>query len=300
MNHALHSTARFSRYLCLLILFASSLHCVALEKQSKASGAAVQERSIFYTSDGLQIRAFVFVPALPGPHPVLLFNHGGMSGVIENSKKRCRELAKLGYLVFASSYRGEDGSQGQIEVALGEVDDVLAGLEHLKSDPRADLNRVGLIGFSHGALVSLQALKRKPKVKAMVFAYGVADLYAWYGYLKASKQLGEDAITKRIYGTGPESRPDDFAKRNGVSNLDLIDSKLPILIVQGAKDITVPKQQALFLDQALKARQQPVKTLIYPNAGHAFLIRWTDLRGPERQDADQAWAQIYAFLKAQL
>ncbi len=277
-------------YLLLLALwFASSL-----------SFAAVSERSIFYPSGGLQIRAFVFVPKTPGPHPVLLFNHGGMSGVIENSKKRCRELAELGYLVFASSYRGEDGSQGQIEVALGEVDDVLAGLNFLRSDPRADLNRVALVGFSHGALVSLQALKRKPKVKAMVFAYGVADLYAWYGYLKASKQLGEDAITKRIYGTGPESRPDDFAKRNGISNLNLIDSQLPILIIQGANDITVPKEQALFLDQALKAQKQPVQTLIYPHAGHAFLIRWTDLRGLERRDADLAWQQIYKFLRTHL
>ena len=101
--------------------------------------------------------------------PVVLFNHGGISGFNENSKQRCREISAEGYAVSASSLRGEDQSEGEIEVALGEVNDVVAGLhwlEHNATIPHADLYRLGLVAFSHGALISLQAAKRAQRFKA--------------------------------------------------------------------------------------------------------------------------------------
>ncbi len=247
--------------------------------------ALASERTISYASGTLKINAFIVSPekaeqnqpsdidAASKSYPVILFNHGGISGLNENSKRRCRELSAQGYVVFASSFRGEDQSEGSIEVALGEVDDVLAGLNWLEQNAtmtRSDLARIALVGFSHGALISLQAAKRAHRFKALVFSYGVSDIYSWVHYLRASKQLGQDALTLKIYGTGPQSRPAEYAARFGLANLDQLDPRLEVLIMQGKLDEIVPPSQAEALAKALNA--QSIKTTVryFPDATHGF------------------------------
>ena len=285
--------------------------------------ACASERTIFYPSGKLKINALIITPektqqylsfdryarrdkqrALDNypainKYPVVLFNHGGISGLNENSKRRCREISAQGYVVFASSFRGEDRSEGEIEVALGEVDDVLAGLHwlaHNAAIAHADLNRVGLVGFSHGALISLQAAKRAQRFKALVFNYGVSDIYRWVQYLRATKQLGQDALTMKIYGTGPQSRPDEYAARHGLANLDRLAPGLEVLIMQGKLDQIVPPTQAEALANALNANAIKTTVRYFPNATHGFLIRREALVGLEKQQSDQAWREIYQFL----
>ena len=241
----------------------------------------------------------------PGARPLILFNHGGVDGVSLNNERRMLELCRLGYAVVASSYRGEDGSDGEIEVALGEVDDVLALLAHLQNRALIDSNRVALIGFSHGALISLQAAKRQvsakaPAFRALVFAYGVADISAWYRYLQKTKQLGKDALTQRIYGKGPELSPDNFTSRLGILGLEKLPSDLPILIVQGQRDVIVPASQADILYEALKNLDIRVAIHRSKHGQHGYLIRREALVGAEKLDSERAWQAIYAFLEARL
>lgn len=241
----------------------------------------------------------------PGARPLILFNHGGVDGVSLNNERRMLELCRLGYAVAASSYRGEDGSDGEIEVALGEVDDVLALLLHLQNRPLIDSNRVALIGFSHGALISLQAAKRQasgktPAFRALVFAYGVADISAWYRYLQKTGQLGKDPLTQRIYGAGPELSPDNFTRRLGILALEKLPSDLPILIVQGQRDVIVPASQAEILFKALTEQGRRVAIHRSMHGQHGYLIRREALIGAEKRDSELAWQAIYAFLEARL
>lgn len=261
----------------------------------------VREEAVTYLSDGLRIRARVFWPAKNGPLPAVLFNHGGVSGLPEGTLERCRELAQAGYAVFASSYRGEDGSEGVVEVAKGEVRDVLAGLEWLRKHPRVDPERIGAVGTSHGALVSLLAASRTEHIKALVFAYGVADLYAWYAYLRRTGRLGKDALTRRTYGDGPQSRPESFRIRHGLGAVASLPPSMPVLILHGAKDTVVPLEQARALAKALEARQQPYQLLVYPNSAHGFLINRKTLRkqgegSAAYRESLQAWDALLGFL----
>ena len=273
--------------------------------------ACAAERTIFYPSGTLKINAFIVSPeptqqrlsskrAVPKQiYPVILFNHGGISGLNENSKRRCRELSAQGYVVFASSFRGEDQSEGNVEVALGEVDDVLAGLRYLEQNAvieKVDLNRVALLGFSHGALISLQAAKRAHRFRALVFSYGVSNIYTWVHYLRESGQLGQDALTLKIYGTGPQSRPVEYAARFGLANLQQLDPSLEVLIMQGTLDVIVPPSQAEALAKALNAHAIKTTVRYFPAATHRFLIRREALTGAEKQQSDQAWHEIYGFL----
>jgi dipeptidyl aminopeptidase/acylaminoacyl peptidase len=243
---------------------------LSLIQNSSTAQKFSTEQTIWYVSDGLRVKARAFWPAGKGPFPGVVFGHGGVDGLSDSSIRRCRELAKAGFAVFAPSYRGEDGSQGTIEVAKGEVNDVLNGLEVFKQDPKLDPAQVAMMGTSHGALIGLLAVSRSDQFKALVFAYGVSDIFAWWDYLVATNQVGTDALTKRIYGTGPTSRPESFKIRNGMNVLETV--SVPVLILQGELDTTVPSSQAQTLYDALIEQGKWAQLELYPNSEHGFLM----------------------------
>jgi dipeptidyl aminopeptidase/acylaminoacyl peptidase len=249
----------------VLVLLVSSLIQNSIWAQKSAN-----EQPIWYVSDGLRVKARVFWPAGQGPFPGIVFGHGGVDGLSDSSIRRCRELAKAGFAVFAPSYRGEDGGQGTIEVAKGEVNDVLNGLEAFKQDSRLNASRVAMMGTSHGALIGLLAASRSDQFRALVFAYGVSDIFAWWDYLVATNQVGTDALTKRIYGTGPTSRPESFRIRNGMYVLETVN--VPVLILQGELDTTVPSSQAQALYDGLIKLEKWAQLELYPNSEHGFLM----------------------------
>ncbi len=261
------------------------------------------EEQIAYRSGALSIKARVFWPAGTGPFPAIVFNHGGVSGISRGTIQRCRELALAGFAVFASSYRGEDGSDGQIEIAKGEVDDALAGLAWMRANPMVDASRIAVGGSSHGAEISLLAASRTDQFRAMVFMYGVSDLYAWYAYLVRTNQLGRDQLTRQTYGDGPQDRPTSFEIRNGLSALEKLPATMPTLILQGGADTTVPPEQAVFLRDGLLRLGRPVSLRLYPVSPHGFFnnreteLRASKLRGRASIDAFDA---TVAFLRRNL
>jgi dienelactone hydrolase len=266
------------------------------------------ESSIVYTSDKLRVKARFFAPVGAGPFPGLVYSHGGITGLSPSALERCRDLARAGYAVVAPSYRGEDGSEGVVEVAAGEVSDVENALIWLRGQKTVQKDNIALIGTSHGALINLLLANRLGKntqgVKALVFAYGVTDIYQWYQYLIDSKQLGTDAITVRTYGKGPKDKPDNFRVRNGITQTKAI--AVPVLILQGEKDTTVPRSQAQLLHDTLLAQQKASQIKFYPNSEHAFLVSRTgilqkhDQKSVQYQESLEAWNDMLVFLKEKL
>jgi dipeptidyl aminopeptidase/acylaminoacyl peptidase len=268
---------------------------------SSRSQNSILEQDLWYKSGNLRIRGRLFVPAGTGKLPAVLYNHGGVSGLSNLAATRCRELAASGFVVFASSYRGEDGSDGKIEVAKGEVEDVLFGFAWLKTHPRVDATRVAQFGTSHGALIGLLGSARVTDFRGLVFAYGVADIVAWYEYLVRTNQLADDQLTKDTYGNGPQDRPESFALRMGLTAVPKLSATMPVLIVQGGKDVTVPPDQAKALQRELENNGKKSTLKLYPNSEHGFLItqeaaaKKSKIAGLE---AKTAWADVVTFLKA--
>ena len=258
----------------------------------------VQVREWTYSSDGLKVKGLLFVPHGAKRLPLVVFSHDGISGISKYHRLSSARLAKAGYVVFAPSYRGEDGSEGTVEVAKGEVRDVLNALPLLAALPEVDPDRVALAGASHGALISLLAASKAPQVKAVVSAYGVGDIYRWWDYLKKANKVGHDAVTRRTYGDGPQDRPQSFAIRNAVGVADQI--RCPVLILQGEKDDIVPPEQGRLLKEALGPRAQ---LELYPDALHGFLVYapyLSDVDPRERRQTEQAWKVMLSFLDREL
>jgi len=259
----------------------------------------VQVREWTYTSDGLKVKGLLFVPPGAKRLPLVVFSHDGISGISKYHRMSSARLAKAGpYVVFAPSYRGEDGSEGTIEVAKGEVRDVLNALPLLSALPEVDPQRIALAGASHGALISLLAAAQNPEIKAVVTAYGVTDIYRWWDYLKKANKVGNDEVTRRTYGGGPQDRPQSFAIRHALAVADKI--QCPVLILQGEKDDIVPPEQGRFLKDALGSRAQ---LELYPDALHGFLVYapyLSDVDPRERRQTEQAWKVMLSFLDRQL
>jgi dipeptidyl aminopeptidase/acylaminoacyl peptidase len=272
---------------------------------SHAMVDSVEQAYLGYASDDLRVTGYLFIAPYSQleVEPCLIFNHGGVSGVSEAVKAKCRWLAKQGFLVFAPSYRGEDGSQGRVEVATGEVDDVLAAMALLEKHPGVDPSRFVMLGTSHGALISVKAATRplgKRLLRGVVAAYGVMDIYAWYQYLLDNDFDTSDSLSVRVYGTGPKDKPQAFAKRQALTLIPKL-GPAPIMLVQGAKDRIVPVDQARTMKAALeKAGRTQDLLRVYPEGAHGFLF-WDDpaLHSKEELAAsEKAWRDILQFLKA--
>ena len=291
------------KILFLFLLLLGVAGAELLKDESLSVDGGVKVRQWTYRSHHYGVKGLLFVPPTPAgvKRPVVIFSHDGINGISKEHRLSSLRLAKAGYVVFAPSYRGEDGSEGMVEVAKGEVDDVLRAIDLLAEVPEADCQRLALAGASHGALISILAASRNPKVKAVVVAYGVMDIYRWWDYLNRSGKRGNDEVTRRTYGDGPESRPQSFAIRNALGVVPQVDC--PVLVLQGKKDDIVPYEQAVFLQQAMQKAGKTCQVELYPDCLHGFLVYapyLSDVTHAERQQTEQSWRTLLEFLRKNL
>jgi dipeptidyl aminopeptidase/acylaminoacyl peptidase len=214
---------------------------------TKDTATAVIER-VSYRSSGLRIWGQVCRPKTPGPHKVLVYTHGGFTGIadglgIEWNGGMCEALAESGWVVLASSYRGEDGSEGSIEVCLGEVDDALEMTRIGLAQPYADTARVAVLGASHGGCVALRALQRGLPAQVAVDIFGATDWSHIHDYWEAL--YGTDdatlALLRDAAGGTPAEVPEAYAARSPLAHAaDLASWKGSLLCVHGVLDELVP------------------------------------------------------------
>lgn len=219
---------------------------------SDTSSNDIREIDFFYQSDGLKVRGLLFLPQKQNPpFKLIVFNHGGVKGIYEGIRIISRMLAREnGFAIFAPSYRGEDDSEGEIEIAAGEVDDVLNGLYLLMENELFDKEKTYMIGSSHGALITLIAMSKDTNriIKKGVFAYGIADIFKWWKYLEENELLDDLDVSGSLYPGTPDEIPDYYHKRNGIEYISRI--KAPLLIVHGENDHIVDVRQAHILKDA--------------------------------------------------
>lgn len=234
---------------------------------SLSSSERAGERVYYDSSGGLRVSGLVFRPETDEPRPLVVVNHAGFGDGADFSDVGLI-VRDQGYVAFCPDFRGSGKSGGRHEMALGEVDDVIHGIEHVRKNFPVDGDRVGLFGQSHGATVALLAAARHP-VKAVVAEAGVTDTALEYDYLSratdaAAKQVFTE-VSPMIGGT-PSQIPDEYSRRSPVKVADRI--RCPVLIVHGAKDPIVPVEQAEIMHQAIKGSGGTSELKIYPEEGH--------------------------------
>ncbi len=140
-----------------------------------------------YLSDGLKIYGLLTVPNGEKPAegwPVIVFNHGYIPPDIYRTTERYIAyvdlIARSGYIVFRTDYRGHDQSEGEARGAYSTPDytiDILNAVASIKKYPDADPDRIGMWGHSMGGYITLRSMVINQEIKAGVIWAGVVATY---------------------------------------------------------------------------------------------------------------------------
>ncbi len=89
------------------------------------------------------------------PHPLL---GGTMDNKVVHTLTRA--LVRLGYQVFRANFRGVGQSEGKHDHGLGEQDDLLTVIDHMRAQPSCAQLPLILAGFSFGTFVLSHVAQR--------------------------------------------------------------------------------------------------------------------------------------------
>ena len=254
-------------------------------EQTLAPGANYNSYVVSYRSDGLKIYALMTVPQGDKPKtgwPVIIFNHGYISPSQYSTTGRyvayVDALARSGYIVFKSDYRGNGNSEGSAPGGYGSpayTIDVLNALTSLQRYPDADPNRIGMWGHSMGGQVTLRAMVISKDIKAGVIWAGVVGPYpelvdTWRQPSTSDLSLPlsvrrwrEELIAQ--YGT-PGQNPEFWASVS--PNTYVADLSGPLQLHHDTGDSEVPVQFSQELYEEAVQAGKTVELYTYPGDDH--------------------------------
>jgi dipeptidyl aminopeptidase/acylaminoacyl peptidase len=271
----------------------------AVDKVSFTSLPAARESNPTAQGAGnpLIIRAYTFIPKSLDrrrKHASIVFVHGGVhSNFTTGSAHIVRELIEQGYSIIAPDYRGSTGYgrafYEQIDYGGRENDDVHAARNWMLSTyDFLDPARVGIIGWSHGGMITLMNIFAHPRDYAVAYAgVPVSDLVARMGY---KTQSYRDIFAARTHiGKSAYEDVQEYLRRSPVTHAKKLDT--PLLIHSNTNDEDVNVLEVERLIAALKAEGKKFEYKIYQDApgGHAFNRLDTSL-------ARESRSEIYKFL----
>jgi dipeptidyl-peptidase-4 len=173
-------------------------------------------------------------------------------------------MAERGYVVFTLDVRGSDNRGKAFEQAIfrkagaPQMEDLLSGVEFLKSLPYVDASNMGLFGWSYGGFMTTSFMLNHPDVfKAGVAGGPVMD---WKYY--------EVMYTERYMDT-PQENPEGYAATDLTKQVDKLKGKL--LLVHGLQDNVVVQQHSVNFVRAAIDKKVPVDYSIYPGHEHNVL-----------------------------
>ena len=130
---------------------------------------------------------------MPGPFPsvVVCHPHPKLGGNMENAVVTaiCRAADRRGIATLRFNFRGVGGSEGEFDNGKGEQEDVRAALDIMRRWPGIDGKGLALAGYSFGASVVLDGLKRYRAARSLaLIAPSISSV--------RSSQIGRDRRPK--------------------------------------------------------------------------------------------------------
>lgn len=149
-------------------------------KRAKKNSKHVFAYRIVYHSHGHKVVGFIVEPrGRQSTLPCIIWNRGGSKnfGSIRHGHifGGIGDLASLGYIVIASQYSGNDGSDGTDQMGGDDIHDVLTLYKILSQYKRADIKRVGMYGWSRGGMMTYLSLSKVNWIKAAVVGGAPTD-----------------------------------------------------------------------------------------------------------------------------
>ncbi|NMM64030.1 alpha/beta fold hydrolase [Clostridium sp. P21] len=179
------------------------------------------------------------------------------------------QLSKIflsqGYNTLLFDFRGHGDYAGKDGVTIGfkEQQDLLGAVNFIKSKGIGD--KIGVIGFSMGAATALSSIDKTNDISFVIADSPFSDLKT---YLQSNMKIWTGLPDfpfvpmvllnfKLIYGV-------DYSTVKPVSSVSK--SKIPILLIHGKKDTTIPYTESLKIEKSFKNSKS--KLVSFPDSTH--------------------------------
>jgi dipeptidyl aminopeptidase/acylaminoacyl peptidase len=228
----------------------------------------------FAAHDGLELTGWLFRPVTPGPHPAVLWFHGGPEAQERPGHGPLfQSLVDRGIAVFAPNVRGSSGfgrsfvNADNGSLRYDAIADVESCVRFLADAGVAEAARIGIMGRSYGGYLTLAALTTYPELFAVgVDVCGMSNFATFYRHTEP--WIAAAAVSK--YGD-PVADADLLRDLSPMTHIDRL--RAPLMIVHGENDSNVPVIEAEQVAAALSERGVEHRYLLFPDEGHELLHR---------------------------
>jgi dipeptidyl aminopeptidase/acylaminoacyl peptidase len=179
-----------------------------------------------------------------------------------------RLAANQGWLVFEPNYRGSSGYGDEFVKAIVPQlvsrpgKDILEGVDALAKDGIADLNHLGIGGYSYGGYMTNWLITQSTRWKVAVTGAGAVEHVANWG--------NDDTTLDDAYYLGglPWEAAQRYQREAAIFQMNKV--RTPTHLVAGADDIRVAVAEDYLLDRALHYLGVPSTLLVFPGEGHSL------------------------------
>jgi dipeptidyl-peptidase-4 len=241
--------------------------------------------------DDLYCRMFKPVNFDPNQkYPVIVYWYGGSHAqLITNGWNGgagdylFQYFAERGYVVFSIDTHGSDNRGKAFEQAMfrkaGDVqmEDMMSGVDYLKTLPFADTGNMGLFGWSYGGFMTTDFMLNHPDVFKVAVAGGPVIDWKFY----------EIMYTERYMDT-PQENPEGFAATDLTKQVSKLKGKL--MLIHGLQDNVVLQQHSVNFVKACVDNGVQIDYMIYP--GHEHNVRGKDRAHLYKKIADYLTGEL--------
>lgn len=234
----------------------------------------VPELVSFASFDGLEVPAWVYRPAGPGPHPVIVQIHGGPESQSRPafSSTYAYWVNELGAAVVSPNVRGSAGyGKSYLRLDNGvlredSVRDIGALLDWIAAQPELDQDRVIVYGGSYGGYMVLASLVHyDARLLGGVSIVGISNFVT---FLENTEAYRRD-LRRVEYGDERDPAMREFLEQiSPLNNAGQISS--PLFVAQGFNDPRVPYTESEQIVQEVRGNGGEVWYLLAMDEGHGF------------------------------
>jgi len=224
--------------------------------------------NVSFDSEGHELIGRMYRPNEPGRFPAVTICHG-FPGDNKNMDL-AEELALNGIATLIFFYRGAWGSKGTYSFS-GLEPSARSAHDYLASRPFVDPDRIGIIGYSMGAIPAAARLSSDRRLKTGVFISPAADfgLLAPKGSLEAVIPIFTNMARGKLKMLEAEEIKADLSwvleNKNPVNLISSV--RVPVMVIVGSNDqMTPPDVCKLLYEEA----NEPKEWLLIEGANHEY------------------------------
>lgn len=228
------------------------------------------------SKDGATIEGVLHKPANYDPskkYPLLVVIHGGPTGIdtptpVPGYVYPVLQWLDKGCLVLRPNYRGSAGygeafrSLNVKNLGVGDMWDVMSGVEYLDKKGLIDKSKMGSMGWSQGGYISAFLTTNTDVFKAISVGAGISNWMTYY------VNTDIHPFTRQYLKATPWNNEAIYKKTSPITNINK--AKTPTLIQHGEYDRRVPIANAYELVQGLRDNQVPTELIVYKGFGHGI------------------------------